>query len=139
LIVVDASAAVKWFLPEAGSEEAERLLTGSRKLLAPDLIRIEVAGALVRRVRLGELTVEQARLLVAAWVRAITASAVTLVPAEDDMEQAVELALRLGHPLADCLYLALAMRLDVPLVTADRKFAARAVAVHPGAQDLAPR
>jgi predicted nucleic acid-binding protein len=139
LIVVDASAAVKWFLPEAGSEEAERLLTGSRKLLAPDLIRIEVAGALVRRVRLGELTVEQARLLVAAWVRAITASAVTLVPAEDDMEQAVELALRLGHPLADCLYLALAMRLDAPLVTADRKFAARAVAVHPGTQDLVPR
>jgi predicted nucleic acid-binding protein len=139
LIVVDASTAVKWFLPEAGSEEAERLLTGSRKLLAPDLIRIEVAGALVRRVCLGELTVEQARLLVAAWLRAITASAVTPVPAEDDMEQAVELALRLGHPLADCLYLALAMRLDAPLVTADRKFAARAVAVHPGTQDLVPR
>jgi predicted nucleic acid-binding protein len=45
LIVVDASVAAKWFLPEADSEAAGRLLTGRRKLLAPDLIRIEVAAA----------------------------------------------------------------------------------------------
>jgi predicted nucleic acid-binding protein len=136
LIVVDASAAVRWFLPEAGSDDAQRLLTGARKLLAPDLIRVEVAGALVRRARLDELTIEQARELVAAWVRALTAGAVTLVPAREDFESAVELALRLGHPLADCLYLALALRLGVPLVTADRRFAARAVAVHPETQNL---
>lgn len=111
-------------------------MTGTRKLLAPDLIRVEVAGALVRRARLDELTIEQARKLVAAWVRALTAGAVTLVPAQEDFEPAVELALRLGHPLANCLYLALALRLRVPLVTADSKFADRAVAVHPETRKL---
>ena len=37
-----------------------------------------------------------------------------------------ELALHLAHPLADCLYLALAERLGVALITADRAFARRA-------------
>jgi predicted nucleic acid-binding protein len=38
MIVVDASVAAKWFLPETGSEEATQLLSGANKLIAPDLI-----------------------------------------------------------------------------------------------------
>jgi predicted nucleic acid-binding protein len=45
-------------------------------------------------------------------------------------------ALTVGAVTLDCLYLALALRLGVPFVTADRRFAERAVAVHPETQNL---
>jgi predicted nucleic acid-binding protein len=42
--------------------------------------------------------------------------------AVDLMSDAVDFAVKPGHPVYDCFYLALAQRLDVPLVTADRVF-----------------
>ena len=55
MIVLDASVAVKTYLEEAGGEAATELLAGTEKLLAPELIRVEVAGAWCRRRRTGEL------------------------------------------------------------------------------------
>jgi predicted nucleic acid-binding protein len=49
-----------------------------------------------------------------------------LLPDADYLAAASELALRLAHPLPDCLYLAVAERLGVVLITADRAFARRA-------------
>ena len=49
MIVVDASVAVKWFLVEAGSEAAPALLETESEIVGPDLLLIEVAGAIVRR------------------------------------------------------------------------------------------
>jgi predicted nucleic acid-binding protein len=46
MIVVDASVAVKWFIPEAGEEAAAKLLGGKKRLIAPALIRLEVTGTL---------------------------------------------------------------------------------------------
>jgi predicted nucleic acid-binding protein len=40
-------------------------------------------------------------------------------------DQALDLALRRGHPVYDCFYVALAMRKAVPLLTADRRLAQR--------------
>ncbi|MFP5404778.1 MAG: type II toxin-antitoxin system VapC family toxin [Gammaproteobacteria bacterium] len=60
MIVIDASVATKWFLPEADSEQAAALLQIGEKLFAPELIRIEVASAITRRARLGELPPEHA-------------------------------------------------------------------------------
>jgi predicted nucleic acid-binding protein len=48
------------------------------------------------------------------------------LPNADDLEAAAKLALELQHPLPDCLYLAVAERLGVALITADRAFARRA-------------
>lgn len=41
-----------------------------------------------------------------------------------DIDAALQLAIDLNHPIYDCLYLALAIRLDTHVVTADRRFAA---------------
>jgi hypothetical protein len=129
MIVVDASVAVKWFLPEADSDAAARLLEGGQKLVAPELIRIEVAAALTRRGRLGELTDSQVRATTEAWSDALADGVVILEENGTDLPRAIELALALRHPVQDCLYLALAGRLDVPLVTADRAFGARATSI----------
>ena len=55
LIVVDASVAVKWVVEEPGSREAGFLLTGGDRLYAPDLLTIEVTGAITRAFRNGRL------------------------------------------------------------------------------------
>ena len=136
MIVVDAGVAAKWFLPEADSERAQALLAGPRRLLAPDLIWIEVAAAITRQTRLGRLSDERARELAAEWARALADGAVTLTPARDDIDRAAETAIQLRHPLQGCLYLALALRLDGPIVTADRSFIARARTAHRQVQDL---
>jgi predicted nucleic acid-binding protein len=57
-VVIDASVAVKWVVPEPGSERAELLL--DRGLVAPDLLFAECANILWEKVRRGELTTEEA-------------------------------------------------------------------------------
>ncbi|HEV3304463.1 MAG TPA: type II toxin-antitoxin system VapC family toxin [Planctomycetaceae bacterium] len=61
MIVVDASVAVKWFIPEPGEEAAVKLLDGTNGLISPALIRLEVTGAIIRRYREGHLTEKKAR------------------------------------------------------------------------------
>ncbi len=136
MIVVDASVAAKWFLPEPGEAAAQELLSSGQKLVAPALIRVEVAAAITRKVRLKEIQSQDAASAVQLWLRALVDGVVTLVADESDIEQAVKLALELRHSLQDCLYLALAVRLAVPLVTADEKFAGRAGAFYPGLRTL---
>jgi predicted nucleic acid-binding protein len=136
MIVVDASVAVKWFLPEHGAEAAHSLLLGHEKLVAPTLIRIEVAAAITRKVRLGELPVEDAEATCDLWLRALLRGVVTLRPDEDNLETAVKLALQIRHPLQDCLYLALAQRDGGSLITADPKFAERAGRIYPNVELL---
>jgi predicted nucleic acid-binding protein len=50
MTVVDASVAVKWYFPEPGAEAAESVGLGSEELVAPALIRVEVAAAITRKV-----------------------------------------------------------------------------------------
>ena len=136
MIIVDASVAVKWFLPEPDSDRAASLLRDAQKIFAPELIRVEVASAITRRVRLGELKPAHAREACAAWADALVTGVVGLSRNEHDLERAVLFALELKHPLQDCLYLAHAERLAAPLVTADRKFAANARTLYREVQTL---
>ena len=57
-VVVDASVAIKWFVPEIHADAARRLLREGMTLLAPDLIWAEVANALWRKWREKELVAE---------------------------------------------------------------------------------
>jgi predicted nucleic acid-binding protein len=131
VIVVDASVVCKWFLPEAGTERALVLLDGPLELVAPAVIRLEVAGAITRRQRLGECDDAEARFLCDTWSERLGQGAVTLLPDDELLGRAVALAVELRHALADCLYLAAAELRGVPLVTADATFRKRAAAHYP--------
>jgi predicted nucleic acid-binding protein len=137
MIIVDASVAVKWFLPEQRTDAAQAILLGSDKLMAPALIRVEVAAAITRKVRLGELLSQEAEAACYLWFRALSTAVVTLSPDQNDLPAAVALALQVRHPLQDCLYLALAVRNQSALITADPKFAERAAHAYAKVQLLA--
>lgn len=122
-MIVDASVVVKWFTTEALHEEARLLLTQSEPLLAPDLLPVEFANAMWAKVRRDEIDGAEARRAIAAvsgrGVPELRPSA-TLVP------RGFELARALDHPVYDCVYVALAEALEMPLVTADRRLAVAA-------------
>ena len=118
-LVIDASVAVKWLVHEPGSEAAREAAAGADELLAPTFILVEAANALGKRVRLGALGEESAR---SAW-RELLDTPLILVAVELELvEDAMELGLRLRHPVQDCLYLALALHREARVLTADRKF-----------------
>jgi predicted nucleic acid-binding protein len=136
VIVVDASVAVKWFIEELGSETAETLLTGPEKLIAPALIRVEVAAAITRKVRPGEIESKEAEEACRLWIGALASGVPMLSPDEENLESAIELALQIRHPLQDCIYLALARRVNGTLVTADPKFAKNARGCYANVENL---
>jgi len=138
MIVVDASVATKWFLAEDETPLANALLNGTRKLFAPALIRVEVHAAITRRFRTGQAPEAEVRQACRDWYEMIDEGLLTLLVSEPDEPQAIDLALQLKHPFQDCLYLALAQRLQVPLVTADPKFIERTAGRYPAVQALTP-
>ena len=119
--VVDASVVVDWVAPDADSDgAARRWLTRaartSEPLIGPRLLREEVGNALLTGVRRRRWSGAQAD---AAY------SLLQQLPlSEQDMpadrDRAYELARRYDeHPLYDLVYVALAERLRLALVTAD--------------------
>ncbi len=134
MIVVDASLGVKWFLDEKGSQQAvEILVEHRRKIVTPDLFGIEVAAVLVRQVNSqndpgARMGWELARLFALFDSEAIALRRVNSAI----IATATEMAIAIGHPLKDCIYLALASDLGCELFTCDAKFAAKAAQLsHP--------
>jgi predicted nucleic acid-binding protein len=119
-IIIDASVAVKWVLAESDSAEADSLL--DQDLMAPVLWLAEAANALWRNVRIGQLSADQAGDRLSELLKAPVAS----LAIEPYIESALKLATGIGHPIYDCIYLALALHHDTHVVTADRRFAAAA-------------
>jgi predicted nucleic acid-binding protein len=125
-LVIDASIALKWVIPEIDSDAAGALR--SDNLIAPNLWLAEAANGLWRYVRLGEATVQQAIARFAELANAPVAS----VPTEPQIERALNIAIEIRHPIYDCLYLAVALAHNTHVVTADRRFAAAAAGAYPG-------
>ena len=122
--VVDASLAIKWLVREEGSAEAWRFADYfAGDLRAPDLIHIEVLGALVRLANERRMMRPVALERITWWTTACDNGAIVTQPLTLSLAgEAAALAIDLGHPIKDCLYLALADRLGCPLVTCDVKF-----------------
>jgi predicted nucleic acid-binding protein len=115
-LVVDASVAIKWVLYEPDRDLAYALF--ERNLLAPDLMLIECANAFRSRVARGSLPADEVQL---AW-STICEAPVRISPAVGFLDEALALGLAIGHPVYDCVYLALAIASGTRVVTADRRF-----------------
>ena len=116
-LVVDASVAIKWFLPEVHSQAARRILKKPQNLLAPDLIWPEVGNTIWKKFHRNEIDADEAAEIIRDFIR---------LPLEiHDSKLLLELAWTLARysdgSVYDSLYVALSLLKKSPLVTADRK------------------
>lgn len=115
---IDASVAVKWYLPEEHSAKAHTLLTSGTTMYAPDLLLAELGNVFWKRVRRGEVPHSK----FAECLRAMRYVPLEIVPSAETVENALAIAVETGRTVYDCLYLVTALQRRVRLVTADRKF-----------------
>jgi len=113
-LVVDASVAIKWTVPEHDSALALGLRDG-RRLIAPQLIFAECANIIWKKARRGEITEAQA----AELALLVDDLPVETVSHRGLVTQAVAMSLAYDHPAHDCFYLALARIEGCRFVTAD--------------------
>ena len=137
MIVVDASLVIKWFLPESGSSAAAQLLLENSTITGPDLLAVEVHATLVRGANMVKSNRREAEAAIQLFQAMLSSGEVGLMRSSPtQIAKAAALALDMGHPLKDCLYLVLAMELACLLVTCDTKFAKKARGVHAGVRVL---
>jgi predicted nucleic acid-binding protein len=122
-VVVDASLAAAWVLPEEQSERslalADSWIEAYVHMCAPGPFAAELTNALHQRVRRGEMTLSAA----SAALQAIGRFEVELIEEPGVPDRALALAAALGRPSTyDCYYLALAERLDCEYWTGDARF-----------------
>ena len=131
----DASALVKRYVRETGSNAVRRLLA-SGVAASSRLSEVEISSGIARRTREGTLTIRQRDRMLTVLQRDMPALAIVEIVPEVTAEAR---ALLLRHPLraadaiqlASCLYLQRQLAQPVPFVAFDRRLldAARAEAV----------
>lgn len=133
MIVVDASVTAKLLIDEVDSARAKDwFLDNAGHLIAPDLLAIEVTQAVVRRVNMRQISRPTGRRAIREWSAFLEEGEVVLTRSEPaQVEAAAGLAIELGHPVKDCVYLALALQRDCALVTSDARFCEKAQAAYP--------
>jgi predicted nucleic acid-binding protein len=113
--VVDACVAAKWFATEENSDSALKLLDMEHSLHVPEYFFLEMDNifwkwlrrGLVNEKESGQLRTTLSKILLKAH------------PSHLIRESAFEIACKTGLTVYDSLYVALAVRLDCALVTAD--------------------
>ncbi len=116
--VVDASVAIKWFLPEIHSEAALRLRRSHFRLHVPAFMTLELGNVIAKKIRRAELTPAEGEMI----VMALEDLALQRHADARLFPSAYQLAVNTQRSVYDCLYLALAEAVDGAVVTADRKF-----------------
>jgi predicted nucleic acid-binding protein len=124
-IVLDASVAAKLFFPEAGSDAALRLERSGARLIAPDLIFVEMASITAKHVRRRGASYT----LASAVQPRLRELLHETVPLKDLAEKAFDLAAKHGFSAYDGAYLALARARRLVVITADVRFARKAAEV----------
>jgi len=118
-IVVDASVAVKWFVPEKDSDKALKLrelyLKGSLEIIAPTLIYYEVANALRFHPY---YKLSQTELLRAVTI--LKNMQIAVEPTAKAWSNAFEISFLNNVSIYDAIYLAVSKLFNTKLVTSDR-------------------
>jgi predicted nucleic acid-binding protein len=122
-VVIDASLATMWAVPEPYSEQAltraDQWAEMGIRLLAPCLLVAEVTNALYKRILRGEMDLCTAQ----AAFEVILGFAIELREEPGLSNTAMALAQRFSRPTTyDCHYLALAEHYQCELWTGDRRF-----------------
>ena len=119
-MIIDASVAFKWLAEEDDSDAAFALLD-RYELFAPILLMHEIANGLWKKLRREQID------------RSVSFSdelnripqLVKLIDETPHVARALEIGREFGHPIYDCVYLAMAEARSDQLVTADTKFMAK--------------
>jgi predicted nucleic acid-binding protein len=125
-LVLDASVAVKWAVPSAEETLAvesihllKRYTDGDLNFIVPDVFWAEVGNVLWKGVR-------QRR-----WAQAVAERAASemrnrnffTVSSLDLLAEALKIAVANDRSVYDCLYVALAIRFKIEMITADERLA----------------
>jgi predicted nucleic acid-binding protein len=113
-VVVDASVATKWVVEEVHSDEAALLLAYDA-LHAPDHWQAEAVNVLWAKAFRGDLATADAEQRMTVLMRA----PVIGTPIAGLMSRAFAISVARQVTIYDSLYLALAEKLSIPVVTAD--------------------
>lgn len=120
-VVVDSSIVIKWFVVESYSTEAFHLLdryqNGELTLLAPDLLYAEIGNIVWKKHRLQGISTTDAQQIIETFCQL----SIELTPTASLLKEAYSLAVTYQCTVYDSLYLALSLREQCPLVTADFK------------------
>jgi predicted nucleic acid-binding protein len=116
--VVDASVAVKWYVPEIYELEASGLLGGDHTFHAPELILPEISNIIWKKGLRSELTSAESKKIIIAFSR----QNIRLHSHRQIIKSAFSGAEKTGQTVYDWTYLALAISLGCKFITADRKF-----------------
>jgi predicted nucleic acid-binding protein len=127
-IVIDASVAVKWYLLETDSGAARNIFAQHiGQIIVPSLFGIEVTATLVREANANKPHAAVMQAAISSLTTLMSDGSIeTVMQPPAQLLKAANIAITIGHPLKDCLYLVLAMEKDCRLVTADARFVEKA-------------
>lgn len=120
--VVDASVAVKMFVPESLSVEAQEIFTRfateeNAELIVPDLFFIECANVFWKWVQRSKYSAKDAQ----EHLHDLSNLGLTVLSTQILANDALEIALDHKATAYDACYIVAATKLQVPLITADER------------------
>ncbi len=116
-LVVDASVVVKLYFAEEFSEDVERRFSSAKELIAPDFLLVETANVIWKRYRHGDISKEQA----SGIAEQIKTLPLDYYASGNLATEALNLAIKTGCTVYDCMYIALAVQQDAVMVSGDRR------------------
>lgn len=141
MIYVDTSVVVPFYLPEAFSQAIRELLNHETQPALSQLVEVELFSAVSRRVRMGEISLEEATQIAIEFQIDLNSGFYTCIPLSPvHYQQAREWIGRFDTPLRtlDALHFAVAASNDLRLVTADETLAEAANVFGVAVQLLTP-
>ena len=120
LLVLDTSVIGKWFKEETYSEIAlkirEEFYQGKHEIVIPDLVLYELSNALRYDKEFNQ------ELINTAIDSLIDMELDIVLPTEEIIKNAVDIALRYDITVYDAIFLSLSQMTDATFITADKKF-----------------